>query len=177
MYSEKLTNPVQTVELNMVSCPAGKLPRKDAKPVSIDEFSISDTPITQAQWREVANWKEGPGESWGKELDPNPSHFSGKDDHPVESVSWYDAMEFCNRLSQRTGKKYTLPTADQWEYACRAGTTTEYNVGDELTKKDANFDSDGTTPVRQYPPNAWGLYDCHGNVWEWTLSNWEDSES
>ena len=130
------------------------------------EYSMSDTPITQRQWREVAEWKEQPGEKWGRELTPNPSHFKGPD-RPVENVNWYDAMEFCSRLSQRTGRQYTLPTEEQWEYACRAGTTTDYNVGDELTKKHANFESEGTTPVKSYPPNAWGLYDMHGNVWEW----------
>ena len=170
-YTEPLNNP-NPAELRMLPVPAGTLKSPGCDDVEIPAFHMAETVITQAQWREVAQWEERPGEKWDRELDPNPSRFTG-DDLPVDSVNWYDAKEFCNRLSQRTGNNYTLPTADQWEYACRAGTTTEYYTGDELTKEDANFDSNGTTPVFKYSPNPWGFRDMHGNVWEWCLNDWE----
>jgi formylglycine-generating enzyme required for sulfatase activity len=134
--------------------------------VNINSFSISQTPITQTQWRAVASL---PKVEINLKLDP--SYFKG-DNLPVESVNWYEAMEFCRRLSAATGEKYTLPTEAQWEYACRAGTTTPYNIGDKITKEQANCGSSKTTPVLKYPPNTWGLHDMHGNVWEWCLDDW-----
>jgi uncharacterized protein (TIGR02996 family) len=119
----------------------------------------------------------------------NPSHFHtgrrGGPHHPVEMVSWDDAMEFCNRLSelpreQEAGRVYRLPTEAEWEHACRAGTYTPFHQGfipsPELVNYDGNHTYGGvprgaslrrTTPVGSYPPNAWGLFDMHGNVWEW----------
>lgn len=101
---------------------------------------------------------------------------SSKDDEPVVMVTWQQAVDFCNWLSKKEGKSYRLPTEAEWEYACRAGTTTPYNTGDKLTAEQANF---GQTPdgkrrtnaaaVASYKPNAWGLYDMHGNVAEWCL--------
>jgi formylglycine-generating enzyme required for sulfatase activity len=106
----------------------------------------------------------------------------------VEQVSWLDAMEFCHRLSQRTGRHYTLPSEAQWEYACRAGTATPFAFGATLTAELANYDAntsyvDGpkgeyrqqTTPVGMFPANAWGLQDMHGNVYEWCLDHWHAS--
>jgi formylglycine-generating enzyme required for sulfatase activity len=100
----------------------------------------------------------------------------------VENVGWEDAMEFCNRLSQRTGRHYTLPSEAQWEYACRARTSTPFHYGETITPELANYDSSyayangptrekraQTTPVGMFPANAWGLYDMHGNVLEWCL--------
>jgi formylglycine-generating enzyme required for sulfatase activity len=159
--------------------------------VHVSEFLIGQTPITQAQWRQVAGWQERDAERWGCELNPNPSHFgdqSDSDQRPVERVSWLDAMEFCHRLSQRTGRDYTLPSEAQWEYACRAGSTTPFHVGATITPELANYDgnytyADGpngedrkqTTPVGMFPANAWGLHDMHGNVREWCLDHWHNS--
>ena len=178
--------------------------------VQVPGFFVSQTPTTQAQWREVAAWREGPGESWGRELEPEPSFFqpsphpkarswgersfsllpgeASSDQRPVENVSWHDAMEFCNRLSQRTGRHYTLPSEAQWEYACRAGTSTPFHFGATITPELANYDGSytyangpkgeyrkQTTPVGMFPANAWGLQDLHGNVWEWCLDEWHES--
>jgi len=178
--------------------------------VTLESFFMSQTPITQAQWRQVALWKQRPGESWGRELDPEPSFFqprrnpkaSGYDDgrfsllegestsdqRPVDNVSWLDAIEFCNRLSQRTGRHYTLPSEAQWEYACRAGSGTPFHFGPIITPELANYDGNytyangqkgeyrkQTTPVGMFPANAWGLNDMHGNLWEWCQDHWHDS--
>jgi formylglycine-generating enzyme required for sulfatase activity len=138
--------------------------------VTLETFWMSQFPITQAQWVSV--------------MGDNPSHFKGED-LPVECVSWHDAMEFCQRLSEQTGDTYTLPSEAQWEYACRAGTTTPFHFGKTITPDQANYDGNytynggprgeyrqQTTPVGIFPPNDWGLYDMHGNVWEWCLDQW-----
>jgi len=150
--------------------------------VTLAAFWMAQTPITQAQWREVASWPK-----INLDLNPDPSHFKG-DNRPVEQVSWVDAIEFCNRLSQRTGRRYTLPSESQWEYACRAGTTTPFHFGPTINTKLANYDGNYTydqgdrgidceqpTDVASFPANPWGLYDMHGNVWEWCLDEWRDS--
>jgi formylglycine-generating enzyme required for sulfatase activity len=168
--------------------------------VRLEEFLIGRTPITQAQWRTVAQWEPGEGERWERELNLNPSRFQPggdtrllkddafTDDRPVEQVSWHDAMEFCSRLSQRTGRHYILPSEAQWEYACRASTTTPFAFGETLSDELANYDArttygsgirgqyqQQTTAVKRFPANAWGLHDMHGNVWEWCLDHWHDS--
>ena len=151
--------------------------------VRLAPFSLARTPITQAQWRQVARWQPAPGDPpWERELNPEPSFFRGvlplenrrseHDRRPVESVNWFDAQEFCRRLSQRTGRTYTLPSEAQWEYACRAGTTSPYAFGTTLSQLQANVASSGTTKVASFPANAWGLHDMHGNVYEWCLDHW-----
>jgi formylglycine-generating enzyme required for sulfatase activity len=92
-------------------------------------------------------------------------------------VNWYQAVEFCKRLSKLTGKEYHLPSEAQWEYACRAGTTTPFAFGATLSTKVANYGQNHkqTTPVGQFPPNGFGLYDMHGNVWEWCEDDWHDN--
>lgn len=116
-------------------------------------------PVTQAQYQEL--------------MDENPSRFKG-DDNPVEQVTWLDAVEFCEKLSQKTGKTYRLPAEYEWEFACRAGTTTNFSFGDNLSSEIANCENryHSTTPVGIFPPNAFGLYDMHGNVWEWCLEHY-----
>lgn len=118
-------------------------------------FYMADTPCTVALWNAVM---------------PEQGKNGVNSQFPVTDVSYYDALEFCHRLSQHTRMAVCLPTEEQWEYACRASTATRYNVGDTLTKEHANISADGVSPVGCYPPNAWGLYDMHGNVYEWTCS-------
>ncbi len=123
----------------------------------------------------------------------NPSRFTltegGGPDYPVESVSWEEAVTFCRKVSERpeeraAGRTYRLPTEAEWEYACRAGTTTPFSFGESFNSTQGNFDAaypygEGeparsigrTTPVARYPASAWGLHDMHGNVWEW-CSDW-----
>jgi formylglycine-generating enzyme required for sulfatase activity/uncharacterized caspase-like protein len=147
--------------------------------VNVSAFCIGKYPITQAQWKAVAALTP-----INRELKPEPSKFKG-DNLPVERISWDDAVEFCARLSKHTAKEYRLPSEAEWEYACRAGTTTPFHFGEMITSKLANYDTsytfagevkgerqDKTTPVGQFPANAFGLYDMHGNVWELCLDDW-----
>jgi len=161
--------------------------------VTLSGFYIGKYEVTQKQYEAV--------------MDYNPSYFKGAN-LPVEKVSWYNAVEFCNKLSKKEGREpvytmtdverngsniseakvtadwskngYRLPTSAEWEYACRAGTTTAFNTGNNITTEQANFGKEGvsifeeaagkktrTTPVGTFKPNAWGLYDMHGNVYEW----------
>lgn len=100
----------------------------------------------------------------------------GKESRPVINVSWNDTTEYLQWLNDQTGRIYRLPSEAQWEYACRAGTTTAYNTGATITAEQANFKlkSNKTVPVKSYPPNRFGLYEMHGNVWEWCEDDWHD---
>jgi formylglycine-generating enzyme required for sulfatase activity/uncharacterized protein with von Willebrand factor type A (vWA) domain len=138
--------------------------------VTVSSFYMGRYPITQAQWRAVASRTDLKVE---RDLNPDPSSFKypPRWDRPVERVNWYDAVEFCARLSKLTGKEYRLPSEAEWEYACRAGTTTRFYFGDDANQLgDYAWYSENsgfiTHPVGQKLPNNWGLYDMHGNVWE-----------
>ncbi|CAD5928663.1 Formylglycine-generating enzyme [Planktothrix tepida] len=177
-FKEDLGN---NISLEMVSIPGGTFmmgsPEDDTEkpihPVNIAAFSMAKYPITQAQWQAI--------------MGNNPSSFKGAN-RPVECVTWYQAQEFCQRLSQKTGKTYRLPSEAEWEYACRAGTTTPFHFGETITVDLANYDANDsyasaptgtyrqqTTDVGSFPPNAFGLYDMHGNVWEWCADPWRSN--
>ncbi|MFM6355400.1 MAG: SUMF1/EgtB/PvdO family nonheme iron enzyme, partial [Planktothrix sp.] len=182
-FKEDLGN---NISLEMISIPGGTFmmgvaqneasASSDEYPqhlVNIAAFSMAKYPITQAQWEAI--------------MGNNPSSFKGAN-RPVENVTWHEAQEFCQRLSQKTGKTYRLPSEAEWEYACRAGTTTPFHFGETITVDLANYDAkyryasaptgtyrQQTTDVGSFPPNAFGLYDMHGNVWEWCADPWHEN--
>ena len=191
-YRERLAD---GVELTMMQIPAGSFlmgspfeepERYDNEgpqhQVQLQGFFMGQTPITQAQWQVVAGWQK-----LQRDLNSDPASFKGFH-RPVEGVDWKDAIEFCQRLSQRFGRTYTLPSEAQWEYACRAGTSTPFHFGATLTPDLANYVGnriygegpkgvyrEETTEVAAFPANPWGLYDMHGNVWEWCLDQWHNN--
>ncbi|MEM6400176.1 MAG: SUMF1/EgtB/PvdO family nonheme iron enzyme [Cyanobacteria bacterium P01_D01_bin.116] len=154
---------------------------KPARQVTVGAFFMGKFEVTQEQYQQVMGY--------------NPSEFKGNK-RPVENVSWDDAVEFCKRLSYLTGRTYRLPSEAEWEYACRARTTTPFHFGETITTNLANYrgtdrsDNKGrlypgnygdgpkgeyrqqTTEVNSFPPNRFGLYDMHGNVWEWCQDHW-----
>ncbi|WP_414543844.1 SUMF1/EgtB/PvdO family nonheme iron enzyme [Nostoc sp. CCY0012] len=148
--------------------------------VTVEPFFLAKYPVTQEQWKFVAQLPQV-----NRELDPDPSNFKGAK-RPVENVSWYDAVEFCSRLSQFTGRPYSLPSEAEWEYACRAETTTPFHFGKTITSELANYNAKSTynagakgqyrretTEVGSFVvANIFGLCDMHGNVWEWCLDDW-----
>jgi formylglycine-generating enzyme required for sulfatase activity len=192
---EYFTERVNGIGIEMVAIPGGRFwmgsPNGEADrldmespqhEVSVSDFFLGKFTVTQAQWRAVAQLPQ-----INKSLNADPSNFKG-DNRPVEQVSWDDAQEFCARLSQATGKAYRLPSEAQWEYACRAGTTTPFAFGATLNTDIANYRGDlaygngkkgvsreQTVDVGSFPPNAWGLYDMHGNVWEWCEDSWHNN--
>jgi formylglycine-generating enzyme required for sulfatase activity len=177
----------------MMGSPDQELERSDCEgpqhSVTVQPFFMGKFAVTQAQWRAVAALSKVK-----IDLNPDPSRFKGVN-RPLEKVSWYEAVEFCDRLCQKTGKKYRLPSEAEWEYACRAGTDTPFYSGETITTDLANYRGtdweyrgttysgsygagakgiyrEQTTDVGSFPPNAFGLYDMHGNVWEWCADRW-----
>jgi formylglycine-generating enzyme required for sulfatase activity len=191
-YTERL----EGIALEMANIPAGSFqmgsPSSESSrssnespqhSVSVPEFFMGRTQVTQAQWRAVAQLPQV-----HRSLKSDPSSFIGNE-LPVENVTWYDCIEFCARLSRATGKNYRLPSEAEWEYACRAGTTTPFHFGETISTEVANYDGNSTyasgqtgvyrqktTPVGSFnAANAWGLYDMHGNLYEWCLDDWHGS--
>ena len=186
-FSEDLGN---GVELALVYIPRGKFmmgspegegsnEEKPSHEVTVQPFFMGKCPVTQEQWRAIASLPKVK-----QDLELNPSYFKG-DNLPVESVAWEDAQEFYQRLSLQTGKEYRLPSETEWEYACRARTTTPFYLGKTITGELANYRANKTyaneppgeyrgqtTPVESFSPNAFGLYDMHGLVWEWCEDDW-----
>ncbi len=186
---------INGVSLEMVSIPGGtfimgspdgeKGRYSDEGPqhqVAVASFFMGKYEVTQAQWQTVAALPQ-----INISLNANPSRFKGGN-RPVENVSWDEAREFCARLSIKTGKTYRLPSEAEWEYACRAGTTTPFYFGETITADLANYNASSTyaseregiyrketTDVGSFPPNAFGLYDMHGNVWEWCADSYHEN--
>ncbi|MDJ0797166.1 MAG: bifunctional serine/threonine-protein kinase/formylglycine-generating enzyme family protein [Calothrix sp. MO_167.B12] len=182
-FTEDLGN---GVTLDMVQIPGGtftmgspaeeKLRDNDESPqhqVTVQPFYMGRYEVTQAQYQAI--------------MGNNPSNFKGQK-RPVETVSWNDAVEFCKKLSQKTGRTYRLPSEAEWEYACRAGTTTPFYFGETITTSLVNYNGNypygsapkgeyrkQTTDVGTFPPNTFGLYDMHGNVWEWCQDTWHSN--
>ncbi len=193
-----------SVNLEMVAIPGGtftmgspkseKDSRNSERPqhnVTVPSFFMGKYPITQGQWRAIASRTDM---KVNLDLNPDSSYFKkahqGMDrwQRPVERVNWYEAVEFCERLSKLTERNYRLPSEAEWEYACRAGTTTPFHFGETIIGELANYHASDTyadeakgeyrrqtTPVGQFPPNAFGLYDMHGNVWEWCADDWHSN--
>jgi formylglycine-generating enzyme required for sulfatase activity len=161
----------------MMGSPASEKGRtQDESPqhqVNVPAFSMGKYVVTQEQYQQI--------------IGKNPSSFKGAK-RPVEQVSWKNAVDFCLKLSQQTGREYRLPSEAEWEYACRGGTTTPFHFGETITTELANYDGtytyasepkgkylQKTTDVGSFPPNAFGLYDMHGNVWEWCQDDWHNN--
>jgi formylglycine-generating enzyme required for sulfatase activity/uncharacterized caspase-like protein len=160
----------------VMGSPLGEKGRKETEgpqhKVNVPTFLMGKFAVTQEQYKQV--------------MGNNPSYFKG-DKRPVERVSWNSAIEFCQKLSGRKGRKYRLPSEAEWEYACRAGTTTPFYCGETITTDLANYDGTRTygsepkgkrrgqtTDVGSFPANSFGLYDMHGNVLEWCADHWHD---
>ncbi|CAH0291596.1 Serine/threonine-protein kinase PknA [Massilia sp. Bi118] len=154
--------------------------------VGIDRpIAMGRYPVTVGEWRvfvRATGWRQSGEVNW------EAPGFPQTDAHPVVGVNWYDALEYVRWLSEATGRSYRLPSEAEWEYACRAGTRTAFSFGDTISTEQANYDGNftynggvrgeyrrGTTPAGMFPPNPWGLFDMHGNVWEWVQDVVHDS--
>ena len=153
------------VKLEMVLIPSGKFTMGSPIPKVGREFEAQhEVTITKPYYM---GKYEVTQEQWEAVMGKNPSAYKGKN-LPVTDVSWHDCQEFIKKLNKETGYGFRLPSEREWEYACRAGTKTAFSFGDNITTNDANFGgSGGPVPVGKYFANAFGLYDMHGNVWEW----------
>lgn len=156
------------------SSEAGRFEHEIQHPVSVKRLFMLRTPVTFAMYDHYCDelkLTKPSDEGWGR------------DDRPVINITYWEAVEYCVWLRQQTGWPVRLPTEAEWEYACRAGTKTPFSTGETITPDQANFDGHctyqgspkghrlgRTSPVYQFPPNPWGLYDLHGNVWEWCAS-------
>jgi formylglycine-generating enzyme required for sulfatase activity/uncharacterized caspase-like protein len=151
--------------------------------VRVKPFLMGRYPVTQAQWNVVSFLPKV-----NLELKINPAKFNGSV-HPVESITWYEAVEFCDRLSSYTGRRYRLPREAEWEYACRAATKTPFHFGETIRTSESNYHGDysygrgpkgkyrkSTSAVNEFScANAFGLYDMHGNVFEWCQDIWHEN--
>jgi formylglycine-generating enzyme required for sulfatase activity len=175
----------------LMGSPEGELERQDNEgpqhEVTLSQFFMAKYPVTQAQWRVVANLPQVK-----RALEPDPSSFKG-DRRPVERVSWHDAVEFCDRLTRHSNRQYRLPSEAEWEYACRAGTRTPFHFGATLSTDYANYNGADekygaygpgargerrgeTTPIDDFEgANAYGLTNMHGNVSEWCQDHWHSN--
>ena len=192
--------PIKSGTFKMGSPESEKGHQKDEQQREVtlsEDFLMGTTEVTQKQWKDLmgttfedlANQQEGPL-GRGAKLSSKPSATGDK--QPMCFVNWADAISFCEALTKREheagtltlDKHYTLPTEAQWEYACRAGTTTTFSNGNVFTSKEANFYGklpygtevvgeyrEKTTPIASFPANPWGLHDMHGNLYEW-VSDW-----
>lgn len=191
-FQERLSS---STVLEMVSVPGGTFlmgspndrgdsDEKPQHPVTLASFYVGKFPVTQAQWTAVAALPE-----IQIFLNADAARFKGAN-RPVENVSWYEAVEFCARLSRKTGKRYRLASEAEWEYACRGKTTGPFHFGETITSELANYNGSSnyaeapkgiyrfqTTDVGSFQPNAFGLYDFHGNVWEWCADYWHNNYS